>query len=47
MRVRFVEILLLAVGLAMDATAISAAKGLALRRVTLRHVVLVVAFFGG
>lgn len=44
---RFVEILLLAVGLAMDATAISAAKGLALRRITLRHVALVVAFFGG
>ena len=44
---RFVDILLLALGLAMDATAISAAKGLALRRVAPRHVLSVVFFFGG
>jgi putative Mn2+ efflux pump MntP len=43
----FASILLLAVGLAMDATAVAAARGLAVPRVRLRHVVLVALFFGG
>lgn len=42
-----VSILLLAVGLAMDATAVAAARGLAVERIQLRHVVLVAGFFGG
>lgn len=44
---RFAEILLLSVGLAMDATAVSAAKGIAVQRVKPRHVLLVGGFFGG
>lgn len=44
---RFGSILLLAVGLAMDAAAVSAARGLAARRVGLRHAVLVALYFGG
>jgi manganese efflux pump family protein len=40
-------ILLLAVGLAMDATAVAAARGLAVPRIRLRHVVLVATLFGG
>jgi putative Mn2+ efflux pump MntP len=43
----FVSILLLAVGLAMDATAVAAARGLAIPRVLPRHVALVAGFFGG
>lgn len=43
----FASILLLAVGLAMDATAVSAARGLAVPRVLPRHVLLVALFFGG
>jgi putative Mn2+ efflux pump MntP len=43
----FSAILLLAVGLAMDATAVSAARGLATPRILPRHVVLVALFFGG
>jgi putative Mn2+ efflux pump MntP len=43
----FATLLLLAVGLAMDATAVSAAKGLAVPRIKPRHVVLVAGFFGG
>lgn len=43
----FSSILLLAVGLAMDATAVAAARGLAAPRITARHVALVAAFFGG
>lgn len=43
----FGAILLLALGLAMDATAVSAARGLATPRILARHVVLVAAFFGG
>src|SRR5205085_2441258 len=45
--VTFGSILTLAVGLAMDATAVSAARGLATPRILPRHVVLVAAFFGG
>ena len=38
---------MLAVGLAMDATAVAAAQGLAARRVHARHVLLVALLFGG
>ncbi|HEY6077652.1 MAG TPA: manganese efflux pump MntP family protein [Polyangiaceae bacterium] len=41
------NILLLAFGLSMDATAVAAARGLSVREVRLRHVLLVAAFFGG
>lgn len=41
------SILLLAVGLAMDATAVSAAKGLSVPRVAPRQALLVAALFGG
>lgn len=37
----------MAIGLAMDATAVSAARGLAVPRVEGRHVALVAVFFGG
>ena len=43
----FGAILLLAVGLAMDAAAVAAARGLATPRLRVRHVVLVSSFFGG
>jgi putative Mn2+ efflux pump MntP len=43
----FGAILLLSVGLAMDAMAVSAARGLAVSRVLPRHVWLVAGFFGG
>lgn len=43
----FASILLLAVGLAMDATAVSAARGLAVQRVRPRDVLLVATLFGG
>ncbi|MCB9554286.1 MAG: manganese efflux pump [Myxococcales bacterium] len=43
----FPAILLLAVGLAMDATAVSAARGLALPRVERRHMLQVALWFGG
>jgi manganese efflux pump family protein len=45
--VSFGAILLLALGLAMDAGAVSAARGLATPRILPRHVVLVAVFFGG
>jgi putative Mn2+ efflux pump MntP len=45
--VGFGEILLLAVGLAMDATAVAAARGLAVPVVRPRHMALVALFFGG
>jgi putative Mn2+ efflux pump MntP len=45
--VSFGAILFLAVGLAMDAAAVSAARGLAAPRIRLRHVLLVAGFFGG
>jgi manganese efflux pump family protein len=44
---RFGAILALSVGLAMDATAVSAARGMAVPRVRPRHAVLVALFFGG
>lgn len=43
----FVELLLLAVGLAMDATAVAAAKGVVAPRLRPRHVVAVALWFGG
>jgi putative Mn2+ efflux pump MntP len=45
--VRFASILLLAVGLSMDAMAVAAARGLAVRHLLPRHAVLVALFFGG
>lgn len=43
----FPAILLLAVGLAMDATAVSATRGLALPRIERRHMLQVALWFGG
>lgn len=43
----FSEILSLAIGLAMDATAVSAARGMAAPRILPRHVALVAVLFGG
>ena len=45
--IRFGAILALSVGLAMDAAAVSAARGMAVPRVRLRHAALVAVFFGG
>lgn len=44
---RFGGILLLSVGLAMDAMAVAAARGLATPKILPRHVLLVALFFGG
>jgi len=44
---RFEAILALSVGLAMDATAVSAARGMAVPKIRPRHVALVALFFGG
>jgi len=44
---KFGAILALSVGLAMDATAVSAARGMALPEVRPRHAALVALFFGG
>ncbi len=43
----FGAIFLLALGLAMDATAVAAARGVAAPRIRARHVVLVAGLFGG
>ncbi|MCA9601622.1 MAG: manganese efflux pump MntP family protein [Polyangiales bacterium] len=43
----FTSIVLLAVGLAMDAVAVAATRGLAVPQVELRHTVRVALFFGG
>ena len=40
-------ILWLAIGLAMDATAVSAARGLAAEQIRLRHVLVTAGYFGG
>ena len=40
-------ILLLAFGLSMDAMAVAAARGLAVKKIRVRHVALVAGFFGG
>ena len=45
--IRFGAILALSVGLAMDATAVSAARGVAVPRIRPRHALLVAVFFGG
>jgi manganese efflux pump family protein len=45
--VSFGHILLLAFGLSMDAMAVAAARGLSVRRIRIRHVLLVAGFFGG
>lgn len=42
-----VEILILAVGLAMDAFAVAICKGLALNKIALKHYVIVGLWFGG
>lgn len=42
-----VELLMMAVGLAMDAFAASICKGLGMRRVNWRHALVIAAFFGG
>ena len=44
---KFGSILLLAFGLSMDAMAVAAARGLAVRQIRARHVALVAGFFGG
>lgn len=43
----FLAIVILAIGLAMDAVAVAAAQGLAAPRVEVRHAGLVALFFGG
>lgn len=43
----FGAIVLLAIGLAMDAMAVSAARGLAAQKILPRHVILVAGLFGG
>ncbi|NUP10663.1 MAG: manganese efflux pump [Polyangiaceae bacterium] len=43
----FGAILVLALGLAMDATAVAAARGLAASRILPKHVLMVALFFGG
>ncbi len=43
----FVELLLIAVGLSMDAFAVAICKGLSIRTLKLRHAVLVGLYFGG
>lgn len=45
--VKLGSILLIAVGLAMDATAVAAARGMAVSRVRVKHALLVAGFFGG
>jgi putative Mn2+ efflux pump MntP len=45
--VSFGGVLLLSLGLAMDATAVAAARGLAAPRIFPKHVLLVALFFGG
>lgn len=43
----FVELLLMGVGLAMDAFAVSVCKGLAMRKVNKKQAVIIALFFGG
>lgn len=43
----FIELLLIAVGLAMDAFAVSVCKGLSVKRLELRHSMLAGLYFGG
>ena len=43
----FIELFLIAVGLSMDAFAVAVCKGLALKKITLRHALIVGLWFGG
>ena len=43
----FVELLLIAVGLSMDAFAVSVCKGLSVKRLELKHSALAGIYFGG
>ena len=43
----FVELLLIAVGLSMDAFAVSICKGLSVRRLEMRHMLLAGLYYGG
>lgn len=42
-----VEILLIGIGLSMDAFAVSICKGLSLKKITWKHVLIVAGYFGG
>lgn len=42
-----VELILISVGLAMDAFAVAVCKGLNMRKINYRHAVIIAAFFGG
>jgi putative Mn2+ efflux pump MntP len=44
---KLASILLLGFGLSLDAMAVSAARGLSVKRIQVRHVALVAGFFGG
>lgn len=46
MHMRFAELFILAVGLSMDAFAVSICKGLSIRKLELRHALIVGAWFG-
>lgn len=43
----FIELVLIAVGLSMDAFAVSVCKGLSVKRLQIRHALLVGLYFGG
>ena len=43
----FLSLILLAVGLSMDAFAVAVCKGLALKKISLRHMIIVGLWFGG
>lgn len=43
----FIELLLIGVGLAMDAFAVSVCKGLAMRKVNKKQAIIIALFFGG
>ena len=43
----FLSLLMLAVGLSMDAFAVAVCKGLALKKITFRHALIVGLWFGG
>ena len=43
----FIELLLMGIGLAMDAFAVSVCKGLAMRKVNKKQAIVIALFFGG
>ena len=43
----FIELFLIGVGLSMDAFAVSIAKGLGMKKINYRHMVIIALFFGG